>query len=244
MAIKITAVIFTLIGLALAIGGGQLLMLGGSAYYLVCGLAFVLTAVLLFLRKRAALHVYAAIILVSLVWAIWEVGFDWWQLGPRGGVIIVLGIWLLTPWIRRPLGFLSPSGMRYSASAVPLAITVVLSVAIAILSMFFDPYDQDGELPTQSVAAAPPLGGDVPPGEWHQYGRTPYGQRYSPLDQIKRDNFGSLKVAWRWKSADGFLSRRLSLCRRVRRMLPTLVAVDFYRQGDARGVVDKLNGVG
>src|SRR4051812_12965257 len=140
MAIKITAVIFVLIGLALAIGGGQLLMLGGSAYYLICGLAFVLTAILLFLRKRVALHVYAAIVIVSLVWAIWEVGFDWWQLGPRGGVVIVLGMWLLTPWIRKPLGFQSPSGMRYGASALPLAVSVVLSVAIAVVSMFFDPY--------------------------------------------------------------------------------------------------------
>ena len=202
MALKITAIIFTLIGLALAIGGGQLLMLGGSAYYLICGLAFVLTAVLLFLRMRLALHLYAAIVILSLIWAIWEVGFDWWQLGPRGGVIIILGMWLLTPWIRKPLGFQSPSGMRYGASAAPLAAAVVLSVAIAILSMFFDPNDQSGELPTQSVAAAPPLGGDVPDGEWHQYGRTPYGQRYSPLDQIKADNVANLKEVWRYQTGD------------------------------------------
>jgi quinoprotein glucose dehydrogenase len=202
MAIKITAVIFTLIGLALAIGGGQLLMLGGSAYYLICGLAFVLTAVLLFLKNRIALHVYAAIVIVSLIWAIWEVGFDWWQLGPRGGVVIVLGLWLLTPWIRRPLGFLSPSGMRYGASAVPLAVCVAISIAVALLSMFFDPYDQSGDLPAQSVAAAPPLGGNVPDGDWHQYGRTPFGQRYSPLDQIKADNVANLTEAWRYQTGD------------------------------------------
>ncbi|TDK39574.1 glucose/quinate/shikimate family membrane-bound PQQ-dependent dehydrogenase [Rhizobium deserti] len=202
MAIKITAVIFTLIGLALAVGGGQLLMLGGSANYLVCGLAFVLTAVLLFLKKRIALHVYAVIVIVSLIWAIWEVGFDWWQLGPRGGVIIVLGLWLLTPWIRKPLGFLSPSGMRYGASAVPLAVCVAISIAVALLSMFFDPYDQSGDLPSQSVAAAPPLGGNVPDGDWHQYGRTPFGQRYSPLDQIKVDNVANLTEAWRYQTGD------------------------------------------
>jgi quinoprotein glucose dehydrogenase len=202
MAIKITAVIFTLIGLALAIGGGQLLMLGGSAYYLICGLAFVLTAVLLFLKNRIALHVYAAIVIVSLIWAIWEVGFDWWQLGPRGGVVIVLGLWLLTPWIRRPLGFLSPSGMRYGASAVPLAVCVAISIAVALLSMFFDPYDQSGDLPAQSVAAAPPLGGNVPDGDWHQYGRTPFGQRYSPLYQIKADNVANLTEAWRYQTGD------------------------------------------
>jgi hypothetical protein len=44
-------------------------------------------------------------------------------------------------------------------------------------------------------------------------------------------------------NAEGFLTRRLELCRGERRMLPNLVAVDFYRQGSASRVVDELNGV-
>ena len=36
-------------------------------------------------------------------------------------------------------------------------------------------------------------------------------------------------------------SRRLARCRRERRMLPNIVAVDFYRQGDVLGQVAKLN---
>jgi quinoprotein glucose dehydrogenase len=202
MALLITAVLFTLIGLALAIGGGQLVALGGSAYYVITGIAFVITAILLFMRKPAALFVYALIILGSLGWAIWEVGFDWWQLGPRGGVIILLGIWLLTPWVRRPLGFQSPTGMRYPVSATPLAASVALAIVIAVVSMFMDPYDVDGELPEQSVAAAPAMGGDVSPGEWHQYGRTPYGQRYSPLDQINVENVNDLQEVWRYQTGD------------------------------------------
>ncbi|KGD95026.1 glucose/quinate/shikimate family membrane-bound PQQ-dependent dehydrogenase [Rhizobium sp. YS-1r] len=202
MAVKITAILFTLIGIALAVGGGQLVLLDGSAYYLICGLGFILTAILLFLRLAIALRVYAVLILASLVWAVWEVGFDWWQLGPRGGVIILLGIWLLTPWIRRPLGFSSPTGMRYGASSTPLALAVVIAIAVAIFSMFIDPLDQSGELPEQSVAAAPAMGGDVPPGEWHQYGRTPYGQRYSPLDQINVENVANLQEVWRYQTGD------------------------------------------
>lgn len=202
MAVKITAILFTLIGIALAVGGGQLVLFDGSAYYLICGLGFILTAILLFLRLAIALRVYAVLILASLVWAVWEVGFDWWQLGPRGGVIILLGIWLLTPWIRRPLGFSSPTGMRYGASSTPLALAVVIAIAVAIFSMFIDPLDQSGELPEQSVAAAPAMGGDVPPGEWHQYGRTPYGQRYSPLDQINVENVANLQEVWRYRTGD------------------------------------------
>jgi hypothetical protein len=44
-------------------------------------------------------------------------------------------------------------------------------------------------------------------------------------------------------NAEGFLSRRLRTCRERRGMLPNLVAVDFYRQGDAARVVDGLNRV-
>ena len=47
-------------------------------------------------------------------------------------------------------------------------------------------------------AAAP-----VPPrGEWPTYGGTPATARYSPLDQITRDNVRQLRVAWRWVSPD------------------------------------------
>lgn len=202
MAIRITAIIIALMGLALAGGGAYLLSLGGSAYYLLCGLGFLIVAALLIARKLLALHVYAVIVVASLAWAIWEVGLDWWQLGPRGGVIILLGMWLLTPWIRRPLGFISPTGARYGATSRPLAVAVLLAVVIAVVSMFFDPLDQSGDLPEEKVAAAPVLGGNVPDGEWHQYGRTPYGQRYSPLDQINVENVGSLQEVWRYQTGD------------------------------------------
>ncbi|HEY7623206.1 MAG TPA: hypothetical protein VH834_25750 [Solirubrobacteraceae bacterium] len=45
-------------------------------------------------------------------------------------------------------------------------------------------------------------------------------------------------------NARDFMTRRLSMCRRDRRKFPNVVAVDFYRQGDTRAVVDELNGVG
>jgi quinoprotein glucose dehydrogenase len=45
-------------------------------------------------------------------------------------------------------------------------------------------------------------------GEWRAYGGDKGGTKYSPLDQITRDNFASLKIAWRWKTPDAFLSKR------------------------------------
>ena len=202
MLLTLTAALIAIIGLVLTGGGGWLLSLGGSPYYLVTGLAFLATAILLFRRSGAALWLYALVILGSLGWAVWEVGFDWWQLGPRGGVIVLLGLWLMLPAIRRPLGFASPTGTSYPASALPLAVAVLVSIGVAGFAMTEDPHDIAGSLPTEVANATPALGGDVPAGEWHQYGRTPYGQRYSPLDQINTDNVGTLKVAWQYQTGD------------------------------------------
>ncbi|NKJ97412.1 membrane-bound PQQ-dependent dehydrogenase, glucose/quinate/shikimate family [Rhizobium leguminosarum bv. viciae] len=202
MAIIVTSIFFIIIGLALGGGGLWLVTLGGSVFYLFAGLMFVITAGLLLMRKAVALWVYAVLVVAALAWAIWEVGFDWWQLGPRGGMIILLGLWLLTPWIRRPLGLRSPTGITYAANPWPLAVPVILAILVALYSMTTDPHDLAGELPKDTVAANPAFGGSVPDGEWHQYGRTPFGQRYSPLDQITAQNVSTLKEAWRYQTGD------------------------------------------
>ncbi|PRD43244.1 membrane-bound PQQ-dependent dehydrogenase, glucose/quinate/shikimate family [Phyllobacterium phragmitis] len=191
MLISITALLFAAIAIALGVGGAWLAALGGSWYYIIAALGFLLTAIFLFKRRPAALWIYALVILGSLGWAVYEIGFDWWQLGTRGGVIVLLGLWLLAPWISRRTG-----------GALPLAVAVLASLAVAGYSMLQDPHDIAGSLPTEQVTANPDLGGNMPPGDWRQYGRTPYGQRYSPLDQITPENVGSLRVAWTYQTGD------------------------------------------
>lgn len=43
-------------------------------------------------------------------------------------------------------------------------------------------------------------------GDWPHHGGDHGGTKYSPLDQINADNFGDLKVVWRWKSVDDRLA--------------------------------------
>ncbi|WP_458761382.1 glucose/quinate/shikimate family membrane-bound PQQ-dependent dehydrogenase [Afipia sp. TerB] len=197
MIVVVTSVLLALIGLTLCIGGLWLVSLGGNFFYLFAGAMFLLTAFLLFRRKAAALWVYGALVLIALGWAVWEVGFDWWQLAPRGGVIIVIGLWLMTPWIRQPL---VQAGTRHP-DPWPLAVPILLGIAVAIYAMFTHPHDLAGNLPTDAIASAS-FGGDVPAGEWHQYGRTAFGQRYSPLDQITTANVSKLHVAWQYQTGD------------------------------------------
>ncbi len=89
--------------LALVGGGGWLIALGGSWYYVAAGLGLLLTGLLLLARRPSALVVYALVVLGTLAWALWEVGFDWWPLAARGGVVFVIGILLLLPWVTRRL---------------------------------------------------------------------------------------------------------------------------------------------
>ncbi|MDG2278331.1 MAG: pyrroloquinoline quinone-dependent dehydrogenase [Pseudomonadales bacterium] len=56
-----------------------------------------------------------------------------------------------------------------------------------------------------AVAEELPVGTEG--GQWRAYGGDKAGTKYSPLDQINRDNFQELEVAWRWVSADGFLTK-------------------------------------
>ncbi|TPI59476.1 glucose/quinate/shikimate family membrane-bound PQQ-dependent dehydrogenase [Mesorhizobium sp. B3-1-7] len=194
MATTITSLVLFLIGLILGGGGIWLIALGGSWYYLIAGLVFLITAWLLFRRRSTSLWLYALFVLATLCWAVWEIGFDWWQLGPRGGVIVLIALWLLTPWARR--------GLRGPDGRAPLILAVLASLAVAGYSMTADPKDTGGTLGTEKVAAAANLGGDMPAGEWRFYGRTPFGQRYSPLDQITPDNVAKLRPAWTYRTGD------------------------------------------
>lgn len=195
--IMFTSLLLALLGLLLGAGGIWLVTLGGSPAYLAIGIIFLVVALLLYRRSALALWVYALLVIAALGWAIWEVGFDWWQLGPRGGLIILIGLWLLTPWVRRSLR----SADGTVPGAWPLAIPVLAAIVVAGYSMTTDPHDVAGELPKEGAAVAS-LGNLVPPGDWHQYGRTQFGQRYSPLDQINVANVASLKEAWRYQTGD------------------------------------------
>jgi len=58
-------------------------------------------------------------------------------------------------------------------------------------------------LQAPSEAANVSLSVTAKPGEWRYLNADPLSTRYSALDQINKDNFKSLKIAWRWKAPIG-----------------------------------------
>ncbi|MGE6660449.1 glucose dehydrogenase [Pseudomonas sp. NPDC077408] len=91
-ALKIFASIVALFGLALAAGGVWLISLGGSWYYLIAGAGMLIAGVLLFLQRLSGVWLYWAVFLGTVVWAIWEVGFDLWALLPRLMALAVIAL--------------------------------------------------------------------------------------------------------------------------------------------------------
>lgn len=204
-------VLLALIALSLLVGGGWLLALGGSPYYALAGLGLGLTAWLIHKSSPMAWWVYAALVLFTLIWSLWEVGLDWWGLAARGDVFFLLGMLLVTPWVARRMvhrvadspdsanGHPAP-GRGWRGGRGALALVLVLYLGVGGVSLLMDPYAQKGSLPGPRAAATQAAG--VPVGEWHAYGRTGLGQRYAPLDQISVNNVDQLEEVWHYRTGD------------------------------------------
>ncbi|MCA1922994.1 MAG: glucose/quinate/shikimate family membrane-bound PQQ-dependent dehydrogenase [Buttiauxella noackiae] len=191
----LTVLFAVLTGLYLFIGGIWLVAIGGSWYYPIAGVVMLITAWLLWQRKALALWLYAALLLCTVAWGVWEVGFDFWALTPRLDVLFFFGVWLLLPFVYRHL--ILPSAGAAPALGAVLAITVV-ALAWAV---FNDPQEINGTLSAdaQTPAAA---SSTIPDADWPAYGRNQEGQRYSPLKQINDKNVGQLKEAWSFQTGD------------------------------------------
>ncbi len=200
-------------GFVLLAAGGWLASVGGSWYYALSGLAWAVIGALMWGKLRGAVYGYTAYFLASLVWSLWEIGLDWWPLGARMGVPFILGavLLLVMPTMRRHLPLDDP---RRVALRSPPAVALMLSMAafavVAVIAMTRDLHALEGTMPEAPAAPATPgaaaSGADassaVPDGEWHAYGRTGAGQRYSPLAQITAANVGDLKLAWEFHTGD------------------------------------------
>ncbi|MDC7814761.1 MULTISPECIES: glucose/quinate/shikimate family membrane-bound PQQ-dependent dehydrogenase [Pseudomonas] len=194
---SLLGILLLLMGLALLAGGIKLSMLGGSLYYVLAGIGLTLTGLLLLAGKRAALGLYALVLFASTLWSLWEIGLDWWQLVPRLSLWFALGVVLLLPWFRRPLLRDGPAPIGTAA----LSVAVVLAGGAAIGSQFTNPGEISGDLgrdSTDMASTAPAM----PDGDWQAYGRTEFGDRYSPLKQITPANIGKLQEAWRIRTGD------------------------------------------
>ena len=228
---KLVAIIMAIFAAPLLLGGAYLLSLGGSPYYLFAGVIMLTTAFLLFKKHWSAYGLYALFIVATIVWALWESGFYWWALAPRVGFPLIFGVLMLLPWVSNKMcGYKTQVSTSASTPATtdttkksPLYYWGLLaSVGVGALLSFgslannatdklgelnltaADDGDQNATSTDTAVNLGDPLsnGKQTPDGEWSAYGRTDYGQRYSPLTQINTDNVKDLELAWQIQTGD------------------------------------------
>src|ERR1700741_2611734 len=94
-------VVLAAIGITLAVGGVWLAFLGGSFYYAVAGVLLLASGVAFCLGRPLGFYLYVAAFVFTLLWSVWEVGFNGWALTPRlaGPFVLMLLAVLLLPTI-------------------------------------------------------------------------------------------------------------------------------------------------
>lgn len=182
----VLGLLFGLIGLWLAGGGGWLLKLGGSPYYLLAGLGC-LVAAWLYLTGRAlrGMQVYLLVFLATCIWAFAEVGSDFWQLLPRiaGPAFFAVVAAIHALFVR---------GSRTAGFGV--AVLAVIAGAGFLYSLTGLPAVTGGKLSGPIAAAAAE--------DWTSFGQSPGGARFVAASQITPQNVGSLEVAWTLRTGD------------------------------------------
>ena len=229
---KFVAIIMAIFAAPLLIGGAYLLSLGGSPYYLIAGVIILTTAFLLFKKHWSAYGLYVLFIVATMAWALWESGFYWWALAPRVGFPLIFGLLMLLPWVSNKMRGPKSQAHANATTSTPttgstkknplyywgLLVSVAVGALLSFGSLANNATDKLGELDLtaanddeQDVSSdetstnlGDPLsnGQQTPDGEWSAYGRTDYGQRYSPLDKINTDNVKDLELAWQIQTGD------------------------------------------
>lgn len=182
-----------LAGLLFLAGGSWLAWLGGTLYYALAGAALIAVGVGLAKGMRWCLWTYAALWSGTLIWSLYESGLDVWQLEPRLLLPTLLGLYLLLPWIRNRLQPRKPVSNVWNVASPLLAVAMIGAL------FFAHPYPQTADSPSPGHADA---SGETVDGDWTYYGRTPRGERFSPLTQITPQNVSQLEPAWEYRTGD------------------------------------------
>jgi quinoprotein glucose dehydrogenase len=202
----VTGIVVALIGLALLGLGVWLAVLGGSWYYWIAGLALLASGILLAMGRSAGAWLYALILAGTTIWALAEVGLDGWALIPRLVAPAVLGIWIFLPWVTGRAERLAGAPPRIASRRGWIGVAACCALLVLVFASGWgvtaSRYIRNGDPSGWTDAAALPSDPQVPDGNWQFYGRTPAGDRFSPLKQITPQNVAQLAQAWSFSTGD------------------------------------------
>lgn len=185
-----------LIAVILLIGGVWLATLGGSLYYLITGTAMLASALLLMRGNIIGGWIYIAVFLLTIIWALWEVGPNGWALVPR-----VIAPLVMLMAILFAMASLSRDRNRWLKA---LSLSTVAALAIAVGGAFIAWVNSPkihSSFPKPHMSMSEPSVMDTG-ADWPAYGGTYSARRFSPLSQINSKNVRELKRVWLTHSGD------------------------------------------
>ncbi len=194
--VKLVSILLFFAGIPLLLGGIYLMFLGGSWYYVLAGAGLCFAGLRYWQGNMQGLYALLIVLVGTLIWALFEVGFHFWALVPRLVAPIFIGALGLFAAPFMPINP-RPEYTRYFRWGGAL----MLAVFVGYLALLFRPHNvmiHDGEFEKTELAYAD---GDT---DWRNYGRTGGGSRYAPIDQITPENIENLEVAWTART--GFLA--------------------------------------
>lgn len=198
----LTAIIVCSLGLVVTGLGAWLVVVGGSAYYLAAGIGLLASGGLLLRGSRLGPWTYTLVLAGTLIWALSESGFDGWSLIPRLVAPAVLALWIWSPWVAGRL-YRNVAISGTAARIGNLAFALLILVLVFGSGYWITQARTTVLSETKGWTAAAGLEDDSVSGDaWQFYGRTPAGDRFSPLDQIAANNVKDLKQAWSFSTGD------------------------------------------
>ena len=186
----VLGLVIALVGLALAVRGATLAMLGGSLYFVAMGAALLISGALLALRRPLGAAIYALALIVTIVWALFDAGFDFWPLVSRLAVPAGLGLLV---------ALLYPS-LKPSAGRSAYALAAVLAIAFA--GMGVRAFINEPVVAATTTPAIKPVAQGEQQKDWAHWGNTTGGTRFAALDQITKANVSDLQIAWTFHTGD------------------------------------------
>lgn len=147
-AVIVLALVMALFGIPILVGGVWLITLGGSWYYALAGLGLLASAWFLFRHEMLGVWIYLATFAGTVIWALWERGFDGWAQVPRlvAPTVILILVLLAVPALRG----------RFANGRVALVASAVTAVGLGFSALSLTSAQQSPLVAQETPAPAEP----------------------------------------------------------------------------------------
>lgn len=168
-------------------------MLGGSFYYVFTSAAYFLSAILLWKRKQSSAYLTVLVFAMTLIWALWESGLNYWALFPH----------LLIPAAFSIISLILLPFYHYDAITYKKTYFTGGALVVFILFFFFSAFlPHETVKNSESTAVFVESQNDNIPSDRTAYGRNNTETRYAMFAKINRENIKNLNSTWVHRTGD------------------------------------------